>query len=127
MPLQLAYAITIHCCQGLEAGFDEGDRWKRVIIDPSDVLWEISKCLGTMYVATSRGKTLGSKAKKHPTDSSIYWIGSNVSVERIFNCKRKKNNHLCDSFQKRKKWVNRRRSTNAMGLCKERRHEQEER
>jgi hypothetical protein len=49
--------------------------------------------------------TLGSKAEKHPTNSSIYWIGSNVSVERIFNCKRKKNNQLCDSFQKRKKWV----------------------
>jgi hypothetical protein len=105
MPLQLAYAITIHRCQGLEAGFDEGDRWKRVIIDPSDVLWEISKCLGTMYVSTSRGKTLGSKGVKHPTDSSIYWIGSNVSLERIHNCKRKKNNQLCDSFQKRKKWV----------------------
>ena len=53
MPLQIAYAITIHRCQGFEAGFDKGDRWNRMIIDPSDELWEISKHLGTMYVATS--------------------------------------------------------------------------
>jgi len=49
-----------------------------MIIDPSDELWEISKNLGTMYVATSRGKTLGSKDQAYPTDSAIYWTGNSV-------------------------------------------------
>ena len=105
MPLQLAYAITIHRCQGLEAGFDEGDRWKRIILDPSDTNWEIQYCLGTCYVATSRGKTFGSKTDMHPKDSAIYWTGCNVSIDRIQNCKRKRNGQECESFKKRKRWV----------------------
>ena len=32
-----------------------------MIMDPSDISWEIQNCCGTLYVATSRGKTLGSK------------------------------------------------------------------
>eukprot|EP00986_Skeletonema_menzelii_P011850 scaffold6232_cov185-Skeletonema_menzelii.AAC.1 len=61
MPMKLAYAITIHRCQGLEAGFDEGDRWTRMVMDPSDIDYEIAKTPGTLYTATSRGKTLGSR------------------------------------------------------------------
>ena len=105
MPLQIAYAVTIHRCQGLEAGPDAGDRWRRMIIDPGDILWEISMCLGTQYVATSRAKTLGSKYEKYPEDSSLYWTGTNVSIERIYNCKRKRNNQICLCFKKREKWL----------------------
>jgi hypothetical protein len=105
MPLQIAYAVTIHRCQGLEAGPDAGDRWRRMIIDPGDILWEISMCLGTQYVATSRAKTLGSKDEKYPEDSSLYWTGTNVSIERIYNCKRKRNNQICLCFKKREKWL----------------------
>lgn len=105
MPLQIAYAITIHRCQGLEAGFDKGDRWNRMIIDPADELWEISKFLGTMYVATSRGKTLGSKDQAYPSDSAIYWTGSNISTNRLKNCKRKQNGQFCESYKKRANWV----------------------
>eukprot|EP00985_Skeletonema_marinoi_P027029 scaffold21554_cov73-Skeletonema_marinoi.AAC.1 len=73
MPVQIAYAVTIHRCQGLEAGFDEGDRWTRTVIDPSDTKWEISQNLGTMYCSNSRGKTFGSKDEVYPQDSAIYW------------------------------------------------------
>ena len=106
MPLQIAYAITIHRCQGLEAGFGVDDRWNRVVIDPSDTLWEINRNLGTMYVATSRGKTLGSKDKTYPQDSAIYWMGNEVSEERIRNCKTKQNGQTCDAYIKRQNWAN---------------------
>ena len=76
-----------------------------MIIDPGDTLWEISMCLGTQYVATSRAKTFGSKDKKYPEDSSLYWTGTNVSIERIHNCKKKQNNQLCQCFTKRQKWL----------------------
>ena len=105
MPLQLAYAITLHRCQGMEAGFDEDDRWNRMVIDPSDGLWERSQCLGTAYVATSRAKTLGSKDKMYPTDSALYWTGPSVSEERLKNCKTNQDGKLCISFKKRDKWV----------------------
>ncbi len=45
-----------------------------MIIDPADELWEISKNLGTMYVATSRGKTLGSKDQAYLSDSAMCHI-----------------------------------------------------
>lgn len=105
MPLHIAFAITIHRCQGMEAGFGEDDRWNRMVIDPSDELWERSQCLGTGYVATSRGKTLGSKNVMHPTDSAIYWTGPSVSVERLHNCKTNQDGQICKLFKKRDKWV----------------------
>ena len=105
MPLQIAYAVTIHRCQGLEAGFDEGDRWTRMVIDPSDTKWEISQNLGTMYCSNSRGKTFGSKDEMYPQDSAIYWTGCNISMERIQNCKRKQDGQPCESFKKRARWV----------------------
>jgi len=77
-----------------------------MVIDPSDTQWEISQNLGTMYVATSRGKTLGSKGETYPLDSAIYWTGCNVSMDRIHNCKRKQDGQPCESFKKREKWVN---------------------
>ena len=77
-----------------------------MVIDPSDTKWEISQNLGTMYVATSRGKTLGSKDELYPQDSAIYWTGCDVSMDRIQNCKNKQNGQPCESYNKRAKWVN---------------------
>ena len=107
MPMKLAYAVTIHRCQGLEAGFSKGDRWTRMIMDPSDINWEIQNCCGTLYVATSRGKTLGSRDGEgdHPQDSAIHWTGSNISIDRILNCAKKMNGQLCEAVIKRDKWV----------------------
>ena len=94
MPMKLAYAITIHRCQGLEAGFDEGDRWTRMVMDPSDIDCEIAKTPGTLYTATSRGKTLGSRCGEwgnHPQDSAIHFTGDEISFNRIFYCSKKSN------------------------------------
>ena len=108
MPMKLAYAITIHRCQGLEAGFDEGDRWTRMVMDPSDIEWEIAKNPGTLYVATSRGKTLGSRGGEwgnHPQDSAIHFTGDEISFNRILYCSKKSNGELCEMVKKRERWV----------------------
>ena len=108
MPMKLAYAVTIHRCQGLEAGFSAGDRWNRMIMDPSDIKWEIQNCCGTLYVATSRGKALGSRGGEwgdHPQDSAIHWTGPSISIDRILNCTKKMNGQLCEAVIKRERWV----------------------
>ena len=68
-------------------------------------MWEISMNSGTQYVATSRGKDFGSKDELYPKDSCIYWTGTNVSVDRIHNCTRKRNGELCQFIQKRAKFL----------------------
>ena len=105
MPLEIAYAITIHRCQGLEAGFDENDRWNRIVMDPSDVDWEIRYNIGTLYVSTSRGKSLGSRTERFPTDSAIYWTGMGTGIDRLKNCRYKKSGEECEAYKKRKAWV----------------------
>ena len=99
---------TIHRCQGLEAGFDEGDRWTRMVMDPSDIEWEICHNPGTLYVATSRGKTLGSRGGEwgnHPQDSAIHFTGDEISFNRIRDCAKKSNGALCEMVKKRERWV----------------------
>jgi hypothetical protein len=105
MPLEIAYAITIHRCQGLEAGFHENDRWNRIVMDPSDVDWEIRCNLGTLYVATSRGKSLGSRTERFPTNSAIYWTGMGTGIDRLKNCRYKKSGEECEAYKKRQAWV----------------------
>ena len=105
MPLNIAFGITIHRCQGMETGFDKDDRWNRIILDPGDIDWEIRMNLGTLYTSTSRGKTLGSKNVKYPKDSAIYWTGTGVSTDRLRNCRYKKSGQECESYRKRKAWV----------------------
>jgi hypothetical protein len=105
MPMLLAHAVTIHRCQGMEAGYSEGDRWNRMVMDPSDTQWEIGSCCGTLYVSTSRGKTLGNKAVTHPKDSAIYWTGQNISFDRILNGTKKMDGQVCEAVKKRERWV----------------------
>jgi len=81
-----------------------------MVIDPSDELWERSQCLGTGYVATSRGKTLGSKTVMHPSDSAIYWTGPSVSVERLHNCKTNQDGQLCKLFKAMKNMTSHQRN-----------------
>jgi len=80
-----------------------------MIMDPSDISWEIQNCCGTLYVATSRGKTLGSKENiewgDHPQNSAIHWTGPNISTSRILDCAKKRNGQLCEAVIKRERWV----------------------
>ena len=83
-PLEPSWATTIHKFQGFEAGFDEGDMFNHLIVDPGDLNWE-QLCPGAFYVALSRAKTIGTLSSEtaFPRDSAIYWIGSGVSITRI--------------------------------------------
>ncbi len=81
-PLVPAWATTIHKFQGFEAGPEDHDMMKYLIVDPGDVEWE-KKCPGAFYVAFSRAKTMGTISHKHPTDSSIYWTGGGMCVDRV--------------------------------------------
>ncbi len=80
-----------------------------MVMDPSDISFEIQVSCGTLYVATSRGKTLGSKNSiewgDHPQDSAIHWTGPNISTPRILDCAKKSNGQLCQAVIKRERWV----------------------
>jgi len=74
-------------------------------LDPSDVDWEIRYNIGTCYVSTSRGKSLGSRTERFPTDSAIYWTGMGAGIDRLKNCRYKKSGEECEAYKKRKAWV----------------------
>ena len=111
-PLVTAWATTIHKFQGFEAGFDETDMFRRLIINPGSEKWE-KDCPGAFYVSLSRAKTMGSRTSDtdFPKDSAIYWIGEGVNINRIRQgayIKRKKRSdpiRQCDAVIKRERWV----------------------
>ena len=86
-----AYATTIHKFQGFEAGFDENDQFRHLIIDPGDIKSEQQQP-GLLYVATSRVKTIGDMTHDvpHPKNSALYWTGSGMSINRVLNGTTKK-------------------------------------
>ena len=111
-PLVPAWATTIHKFQGFEAGKEESDRFKQLIIDPGSIDWE-QKCPGALYVALSRAKTMGSmtSANPHPKDSAIFWTSDGMSERRItegalrWDQKRKGVKIDCKLVEKRASWV----------------------
>ena len=83
VPLDLAFARTIHKFQGLSAGPVDANKipntYPSIICDP-DVKASEARNTGLMYTAVSRGTTLGDEDGKN---SSIYFDGPNLSLERI--------------------------------------------
>lgn len=83
-PLVPAWASTIHKFQGFEAGKDDWDLIKTLIIDcgPINAEWLTP---GLLYVAASRGKTWGSMSKTNPrpTDSAIYFDKEGMGENRV--------------------------------------------
>ena len=106
VPLELAYARTIHKFQGLTAGpVDKGripNIYECIICDPDEKKYEGSS-LGLLYTALSRATTLGDE---HGLGSAIYFIGSDFKAEQITRLTKKKNSDECFvQAQKRQKWV----------------------
>ena len=112
-PIVPAYATTIHKFQGFEAGKSPQDRVQTLIIDCGSQNIEGLQP-GLLYVAASRGKTIGSMSiqNPHPKDSSIYFQGIHWGEHRVLFCGTKltgKNDGSrmpSECAQKRNSWVN---------------------
>ena len=79
-----------------------------MVMDPSDIQWELKNNPGTLYTATSRGKTLGSRGGEwgqHPRDSAIHWINKSISANRIRDCAKKNNGQFGKVVLQREEWV----------------------
>jgi len=83
-PIVPAWAITIHKCQGMEAGLGDNEAINRIIIECGQRSAEGTNA-GLLYVAVSRGKSLGSMSttNPHPTDSPIYFHGDKMCLDRV--------------------------------------------
>ncbi len=96
--------------QGFEAGFDEKDQFKHLVVDPGDLTTKLQNP-GILYVALSRAKTIGtvSPNELHPKDSAIFWTGSGICTTRVLNVTQKRgldgNMTNCLKNDKRQKWV----------------------
>ena len=106
MPLDLAFARTIHRFQGLSAGpVDEGkipNMYECIICDP-DVKASEVRCTGLLYTAVSRATTLGDD---DGLNSAIYFTGNNITKERIQNVTKKSNkDEEYINVIRRRKWV----------------------
>lgn len=108
-PLVPAWATTIHKFQGFEAGKDDTDRIKQLIVDPGDIAWE-QQCPGALYVALSRAKTMGDGTSP-PQNSAIYWSSDGMSKKRVtdgslrWDQRRRGHKIDCALIQKRNNWV----------------------
>lgn len=104
VPLQVAYARTIHTFQGLSAGPTASGthQYKCIIVDPDKRNYE-GKNLGLLYTAISRATTLGDE---DGLNSAIYFIGSDFTEARIRNLANKQGtNELFHKAQQREWWV----------------------
>lgn len=106
LPLDLAFARTIHKFQGLSAGpVDPGkipNMYECIICDP-DVKAAESRATGLFYTALSRATTLGDK---DGLNSAIYFTGKNITKERIQEVTMKSTrNEEFVNVTRRRKWV----------------------
>jgi hypothetical protein len=99
-PLQLSYARTIHTFQGSEAGTDKAIH--RLIVDCGTKRQE-SSSPGLFYSALSRATHL--ESYRGANDSAIYFIGENVSIDRILSLGKKANGEPHYLVMLRSKWI----------------------
>lgn len=107
VPLDLAFARTIHRFQGLSAGpVDKGkieNMYECIICDP-DVKASEVRATGLLYTALSRATTLGDD---NGLNSAIYFTGTNITRDRIQNVTMKSNkNEEYINVTRRRIWMN---------------------
>jgi len=100
IPLSLAYAKTGHTFQGQSAGPDHAI--KCIIIQPG--LCSMEKlCPGLLYMFICRGSTIGKQGNR--VTSSIFFIGDELTKERIKNLTKTKSGEICHKIKHRTKWI----------------------
>ena len=108
MPLNVAYARTIHRFQGLSAGPVDNNRipnmYSCVICDPGPRSFE-ARHPGLLYTAVSRGTTLGDELG---SDSAVYFTGPHMlDFARIKGITLQDNGQEYDVIKYRQKWTQR--------------------
>lgn len=108
IPLDLAFARTIHRFQGLSAGpVDEGkikNMYECIICDPDGQHAE-TRATGLLYTALSRATTFGDE---DGLNSAIYFMGQDLTTERIQEVTRTpRAKHELINVTRRRAWVHR--------------------
>lgn len=106
LPIELAFARTLHRFQGLTAGeVDEGklpNPFPVIICDP-DVKAVEGRATGFLYTMLTRATTLGDP---NGLNSAIYFVGPNLTKERIKEVTQKSNsNQTLTNVKRRENWV----------------------
>jgi len=101
IPLTLAYAKTGHTFQGQSAG--PGHVIPCIIIQPGSSKME-KLCPGLLYMLLSRGSTIGTPECR--LTSSIFFIGDELTKDRIQNLTTTCKGETCMKIKRRTKWVN---------------------
>lgn len=107
LPLELSFARTIHKFQGLQAGpVDKGkppNAFETIVCDPDGKKAE-GKATGLLYTAVSRATSLGDD---NGLNSGIYFIGNDITPERVQRVSYKTNSSmLLANVERRSSWVN---------------------
>jgi hypothetical protein len=98
--LSLSYAKTGHTFQGQSAGPEHPIQC--IIIQPGSSNME-ELCPGLLYMFISRGTTIGKKGNR--SSSAIFFIGDELTKERIKNLTKTKSGEICRKIQRRSKWI----------------------
>ena len=106
IPLRLAYAQTLHTFQGQNAGptmpGQPPNSISCIICDPGTRRFE-SQCVGLFYTLLSRITSLGNDDDKF--SSAIYFIGDNMTPERILDITHNKKGELYHNAFLRNRFV----------------------
>jgi hypothetical protein len=93
VPLTLAFATTLHTCQGINAGPTQpgqpSNAVQKIILDPGNKQFE-TFCPGLFYVGLSRATTMGNGDKMK---SAIYFMGQNIKRDRLLRMTYKTNSN----------------------------------
>ena len=107
IPLAVSFATTIHKCQGINVGPTTQSNSKKndvdcIVVDIGNRAFE-AIYPGTAYSAFSRGTTLG---QEDPTTSAIFFIGNNLTNERLINMHTvMRTGVLNKRVQRRNQWI----------------------
>ena len=106
IPLRLAFAQTIHTFQGQNAGPVEPGQApnavQKLVCDPGTRRFE-GNSVGLFYTLLSRITTFGNSQDKF--SSAIYFIGTNMNMERVLNITLSEKGQMYAMAERRKQYV----------------------